>query len=35
VLLFIIAAIVAIHGLHLMDYHPTKAETDMIRSRSQ
>ena len=35
VLLFIVAAIVAIHGLHLMDYHPTAAEADMIRSHSQ
>lgn len=35
VLLFIVAAIVAIHALHLMDYHPTAAEADMLRSRAQ
>lgn len=35
VLLFIVAAIVAIHALHLMDYHPTPAEADMLRSRAQ
>jgi hypothetical protein len=35
VLLFIVAAIVAVHALHLMDYHPTRAEADMLRARSQ
>ena len=35
VLLFVAGAIVAIHALSLMDYHPTAAETDMIRARAQ
>ena len=35
VLLFVVGAIVAIHALSLMDYHPTAAEADMIRARSQ
>jgi len=35
VLLFIVAAIVAVHALHLMDYHPTAAEADMMRARAQ
>jgi hypothetical protein len=35
VLLFIVAAIVAVHALHLMDYHPTRAEADMMRARAQ
>jgi hypothetical protein len=35
VLLFIVAAMVAIHALHLMDYHPTAAEADLMRSRAQ
>lgn len=35
VLLLVVAVIVAIHALHLMDYHPTSAEADMFRSRGQ
>ena len=35
VLLFVVGAIVAIHALSLMDYHPTSAETDMVRARAQ
>jgi len=35
VLLFVIGAIVAIHALSLMDYHPTAAEADMIRAQSR
>lgn len=35
VLLFVVGAIVAIHALSLMDYHPTAAEADMIRARAQ
>ena len=35
VLLFVVGVIVAIHALSLMDYHPTSAEADMIRARSQ
>jgi len=35
VLLFVIAAIVAIHALHLMEYHPTAAEADMMRSQAR
>jgi hypothetical protein len=35
VLLFIVAAMVAVHALHLMDYHPTSAEADMMRARAQ
>lgn len=35
VLLFVVAAMVAVHALHLMDYHPTQAEADLMRSRAQ
>lgn len=35
VLLFAVAAMVAVHALHLMDYHPTQAEADLMRSRAQ
>ncbi|HET7575125.1 MAG TPA: hypothetical protein VFK19_01010 [Sphingomicrobium sp.] len=35
VLLFVVAAIMAIHALGALDYHPTKAEADMMRSGSR
>jgi hypothetical protein len=35
VILLVVATIVGIHALSLMDYHPTQAEADMLRSRSQ
>ena len=35
VLLFVVGAIVAIHALSLMDYHPTAAEADMMRARAR
>ena len=35
VLLFVLGAIVAIHALSLMDYHPSSAETEMVRARAQ
>jgi hypothetical protein len=35
VLLFVIAAIMAIHALGALDYHPTKAEADLMRSGSR
>jgi hypothetical protein len=35
VILLVIGAIVAIHALGGLDYHPTQAEADMMRSRSQ
>ena len=35
VVLFVVAAIVAIHALHLMEYRPSAAEADMIRSRAR
>ena len=35
VILLVVATIVAIHALSLMDYHPTQAEADMLRSRAQ
>jgi hypothetical protein len=35
VILLVVATIIAIHALSLMDYHPTQAEADMLRSRAQ
>ena len=35
VILFVIGAIVAIHALSLMDYHPTAAEADMIKAQAR
>jgi hypothetical protein len=35
VLLLAVAAIMAIHALGALDYHPTKAEADMMRSGSR
>jgi hypothetical protein len=35
VILFVVAAIMAIHALGGLDYHPTAAEADMIGRRSQ
>lgn len=35
VILIVIAVIVAIHALGGLDYHPTQAEADMMRSRGQ
>ena len=32
VILFVVAAIMAIHALGGLDYHPTEAEADMFRS---
>ena len=35
VILLVVAVIVAIHALGGLDYHPTQAEADMMRARSQ
>ena len=35
VLLFVIAAIMAIHALGGLDYHPTAAEADFLKSRTR
>lgn len=35
VILLVVATIVAIHALSLMDYHPTQAEADMLRSQAR
>ena len=35
VILFVVAAIMAIHALGGLDYHPTAAEADMIGRRGQ
>jgi hypothetical protein len=35
VILFVIAAIMAIHALGGLDYHPSAAEADMAREHSQ
>jgi hypothetical protein len=35
VVLFVIAAIMAVHALGGLDYHPTKAEADYFRARSR
>ena len=35
VLLFVVAAIMAVHALGGLDYHPTQAEADMLRARAQ
>lgn len=35
VILFVVAAIVAIHALRLLEYHPTPAEADMIMEHSR
>ena len=35
VILLVVGAIVAIHALHLMDYHPTAAEADMIKAQAR
>ena len=35
VILIVVAVIIAIHALSLMEYHPTAAEADMMRGRSQ
>ena len=35
VILLVVATIVAIHALSLMDYHPTQAEADMLRSQGR
>jgi hypothetical protein len=35
VILFVLGVIVAIHALGLMQYRPSKAETDMLRSQNQ
>jgi len=34
VILFVVAAIMGIHALGGLDYHPSKAEADMIRERA-
>ena len=35
VILFVIAAIMGIHALGGLDYHPSNAEADMMRSRGR
>jgi hypothetical protein len=35
VLLFVVAAIMAVHALGGLDYHPTAAEADFIKARSR
>lgn len=35
VILLVVGAIVAIHGLGLLRYHPSRAEADMMKERSQ
>jgi hypothetical protein len=35
VLLFVVAAIMAIHALGGLDYHPTSAEADLMRHGGQ
>ena len=35
VLLFVVGAIVAIHALGGLDYHPTQAEADFLKARSR
>jgi hypothetical protein len=35
VVLFVIAAIMAVHALGGLDYHPTKAEADYFKARSR
>jgi hypothetical protein len=35
VILFVVAAIMAIHALRLLEYHPTPAEADMIMEHSR
>ena len=35
VILLVVAVIVGIHALGGLDYHPTQAEADMMRARSQ
>jgi hypothetical protein len=34
VILFVIAAIMAIHALGGLDYHPSAAEADMVKERA-
>ena len=35
VILFVVAAIMAIHALGGLDYHPSAAEADLIKEKSQ
>ena len=35
VILFVVAAIMGIHALGGLDYHPSAAEADMIRDRAK
>jgi hypothetical protein len=35
VILFVVAAIMAIHALGALDYHPTKAEAEYLRARAR
>lgn len=35
VILFVVAAIMAIHALGLLEYHPSSAEADMIQEQGQ
>ena len=35
VILFVVAAIMAIHALGALDYHPTKAEAEYLRDRDR
>jgi hypothetical protein len=35
VILFVVAAIMGIHALGGLDYHPSAAEADMIRDRAR
>ena len=35
VILFVVAAIMAIHALGALDYHPTRAEAEYLRDRGR
>ena len=35
VILLVVGAIIAIHGLGLLRYHPSKAEAELMKERSQ
>ena len=35
VIMFVVAAIMAIHALGGLDYHPSAAQADLIRERAQ
>ena len=35
VILLVVGAIIAIHALGLLDYHPSNAEAELMKERSQ